>query len=165
MMRLLLGNGAAAMPELTPETLFTVLNFSVLPFWALLIFLPLTKVTDALVHSVFAPIVLGVVYSWLIATGLSGAIPLPEGAGMTSLAALAKLFSVQHLLIAGWAHYLVFDLFIGAWEARDAQRAGMNHFLLVPCLALTFLFGPVGLLLYLLVRGLTGRAGWSLFEG
>lgn len=160
--------GGSAMSELariTPDTMFTLLNFGVLPFWALLVFLPLSKLTDTLVHSVLMPIVLGVVYAWLLATALYGAPGPPEGAGFSSLDALMKAFSVKQAVVAGWAHYLVFDLFIGAWEARDAQRVGLNHFILIPCLLLTFLFGPLGLLIYLLVRGLTGRAGWSLFEG
>jgi len=155
----------SGLPHISPETMFVALNFSVLPFWALLVFLPLFKITDAIVHAVFAPIVLGVIYAWLFATALWGATPIPEGAGFGSLDALIKTFSVKEALVAGWAHYLVFDLFIGAWEARDAQRVGLNHFALIPCLLLTFLVGPIGLLAYLMVRGLTGRAGWSLFEG
>jgi hypothetical protein len=150
---------------ISPETMFMALNVSVLPFWALLIFVPLLKITDTLVHSVLMPIVLGVTYAWLLATALWGATPLPEGAGFGTLDALTKMFSVKEALVAGWAHYLVFDLFIGAWEARDGQRAGLSHFVVVPCLLLTFLVGPIGLLAYLMVRGLSGRAGWSLFEG
>jgi hypothetical protein len=151
--------------QISPETMFKLLNYGVLPFWALLVFLPLFKLTDLLVHSVAVPIVLGVTYAWLLATALWGAHPLPEGAGFDSLDGLMKIFSVKEALVAGWAHYLVFDLFVGAWEARDAQRAGVNHFVLIPCLLLTLLVGPIGLLAYLLVRGLAGRAGWSLFEG
>jgi hypothetical protein len=114
---------------------------------------------------VAVPIILGVTYAWLLATALWGGTPVPEGAGFGTLDGVMKLFSVKEALVAGWAHYLVFDLFIGAWQARDAQRIGLNHFVLIPCLALTLLVGPVGLLAYLLIRGLTGRAGWSLFEG
>ncbi len=151
--------------HITPDTLFMVLNFSVLPFWLLLIVAPVFKLTDTLVHSVAVPIILGVTYAWLLATALFGGIPLPEGAGFDSLDGLMKLFSVKEALLAGWAHYLVFDLFVGAWQARDAQRIGLNHFILIPCLLLTFLVGPIGLLAYLLIRGLSGRAGSSLFEG
>lgn len=149
--------------SLSPDAMYTLLNMSVLPFWAMLIFLPFLKFTDTLVHSVLAPIVLGVTYAWLLATALSGA--MPEGAGFETLDALMKTFSVKQAVVAGWAHYLVFDLFIGAWEARDAQRAGLNHFVLIPCLIVTFLVGPIGLLLYLMIRGLSGRGGWSVFEG
>ncbi len=145
--------------------MYTLLNFGVVPFWALLIVAPVFRLTDLLVHSVAMPILLGVTYAWLLATALWGGTPVPEGAGFATLDGLVKLFSVKEALVAGWAHYIVFDLFIGAWQARDAQRVGLNHFVLIPCLILTFLVGPVGLLAYLLIRGLTGRAGWSLFEG
>jgi hypothetical protein len=54
-------------------------------------------------------------------------------------------------------HYLAFDLFIGAWEVRDSQRMKIPHLLVVPCLLLTFVFGPVGLLMYLTLRGIRRR--------
>lgn len=151
--------------QLSPDTMFKLVNYGVLPFWALLVFLPHLKITDWLVHSVFAPIVLGMVYAWLLASATFAGPGLPEGASFSSLEGVMKAFTVKEAVVAGWAHYIVFDLFIGAWEARDAQRLGMNHFVLIPCLLLTLLIGPVGLLLYLMIRGLTGRAGWSLFEG
>ena len=59
----------------------------------------------------------------------------------------------------------MFDLFVGAWQARDAQRVGLNHFLLIPCLLLTLVVGPIGLVTYLMIRGLSGKGGTSLFEG
>jgi hypothetical protein len=59
--------------------------------------------------------------------------------------------------VAGWIHYLIFDLFVGAWEARDARRRGVPHLLLVPCLLATLMIGPVGLLLYVLVRFFSKR--------
>ena len=56
------------------------------------------------------------------------------------------------IVVAGGIHYLIFDLFVGAWETRDAQRRGISHWLVVPCLLATLMIGPVGLLLYILVR-------------
>ena len=56
------------------------------------------------------------------------------------------------MLLAGWIHYLAFDLLIGTWETRDARERGLPHLLLVPCLVLTFLLGPAGWLLYMGVR-------------
>ena len=143
--------------------MYLVLNLGILPFWALLILMPRAKITDTLVHSVMMPLILGVTYAWLLATALS--LPAPDGAGFSSLEGLMKLFTVEMALVAAWSHYIVFDLFVGAWEARDAQRVGMNHLLLVPCLVLTLLVGPIGLLAYIMVRGLTGKSGFSLFEG
>ena len=65
---------------------------------------------------------------------------------------VAALFRNPWALLAGWAHYLAFDLFIGGWQVRDAQRRRIPHPFVVPALVLTFLFGPAGLLLYLAIR-------------
>jgi hypothetical protein len=70
------------------------------------------------------------------------------------LAGVATLFSNPWLLVAGWLHYLAFDLLIGTWEARDARERGVPHLLLVVCLFATLMFGPAGWLLYLGVRQL-----------
>jgi hypothetical protein len=77
--------------------------------------------------------------------------------GFGSLSDVALLFSEPAVLLAGWVHYLAFDLFIGAWETRDAQAHHVPHLLLIPCLILTFMLGPIGLLTYFALR--TMRAG------
>ena len=66
--------------------------------------------------------------------------------GYGSLAEVQRLFAVPGLLTAGWLHYLAFDLFVGAWISERAAALGMPHGLVLPMLALTFLFGPAGLL-------------------
>ena len=87
----------------------------------------------------------------------------PEGASMTSLEGVMLLFTSPHAVLAGWVHYLVFDLFVGAWQVRDARRREIHHALVIPCLALTLTLGPVGLALYLALRaGL--RREWTLDE-
>ena len=90
---------------------------------------------------------LGALYLFLIVAHFGDA----EG-GFDSLSSVAKLFENRWALLAGWVHYLAFDLFIGAWEARDAQRRGIHFLAVLPCLFLTFMFGPIGLLLYLAIR-------------
>ena len=71
---------------------------------------------------------------------------------------MALLFQNQMMLLAGWVHYLAFDLFIGSWEVRDAQKIGIKHYSIVPCLVLTFIFGPSGWLFYMLIRTLAIRS-------
>ena len=132
---------------MSPEKLFSICSTLVLPGWLLLIFLPRWKWTARLVCAVVLPLVLAVVYLYLIATNFGSS----EG-GFGSLAEVAKLFQNPYNLLAGWIHYLAFDLFVGSWEVRDAQRVGVHHLLVVPCLLLTFLFGPAGLLLYFALR-------------
>ncbi|MEM9315304.1 MAG: abscisic acid-deficient protein Aba4 family protein, partial [Pseudomonadota bacterium] len=55
-------------------------------------------------------------------------------------------------LLAGWIHYLAFDLFVGAWIATEADRLGLSRLLQAPLLVATFMFGPVGLALFLVMR-------------
>ena len=81
--------------------------------------------------------------------------------GFDSLAGVAMLFGSPPLLLAGWVHYLAFDLFIGSCEVRDARRLGIHHLLVIPCLAFTFMLGPVGLLAYLLLR-FAARGQWMI---
>ena len=71
---------------------------------------------------------------------------------LTTLSGLAHAFSTPRVMLVGWVHYLAFDLWVGAWETEEAGRRGMPHAALMPCLVLTFLTGPVGLLLFLVLR-------------
>jgi len=130
-----------------PETLFSAAGAIVLPGWALLVVAPFWRWSTGLVPGVAIPAILGLLYAALVATNMMSA---PGGFG--SLADVALLFDNRYLLLAGWIHFLAFDLFIGAWEVRDARRLHISHIVVVPCLLLTFLLGPVGLLLYLAMR-------------
>jgi len=67
---------------------------------------------------------------------------------------VGTLFSNPRLSLAGWVRYLAFDLLVGSWELQDAREQGISHLMVVPCLALTFLFGPAGWLLYTILRSI-----------
>lgn len=133
-----------------PDQLFTIANPVAMLGWGLLVLAPRWRGTRALVLSGALPLALAVAYGLLIGGHYLG--PHASEGGFGSLAEVAALFRDPWALLAGWVHYLCFDLFTGAWEARDAQRRGVPHWLLVPCLLLTLLFGPLGLLLYFGVR-------------
>jgi hypothetical protein len=147
---------------MTPETIFAIADNGILVFWLLLIVAPAWRGTQILVHSVAIPILLGLTYIWLFAT--AARIGLPAGAGFSSLHGVAAFFSSPYALTAGWVHYLVFDLFVGAWETRDAKRRGIPHLLVIPCLVVTLVVGPVGLLLYIVLRAILGKGGFFLTE-
>lgn len=72
--------------------------------------------------------------------------------GFGSLDEVARLFEMRGLLLAGWVHYLAFDLLVGVWERDEARRIGLSQWLLAPALGLTFLFGPLGWLLFMALR-------------
>ena len=127
------------------EQIFGIVNTLVLPGWLLLLVAPRWRFTMP-VAAVGLPLALAVVYAVLLAQHWG------DFAGGSGLAHIAQLFANPFILLAGWIHYLAFDLFIGSWEVRDALKHQVPHWAVVPCLLLTFLFGPVGLLLYFILR-------------
>ena len=92
------------------------------------------------------PLVLAAVYVVLFATTGMG-----DG-GYGSLDAVRRLMAIPEILTAGWLHYLAFDLFVGTWIAEQAGELGIPHLVVLPLLLLTFLFGPAGLLAFVVVR-------------
>ena len=101
----------------------------------------------------FVPLLFATAYVALfLATGMAGG-------GYDSLAAVQRLFAVPELLLAGWLHYLAFDLFVGAWIADRAGVLGLPHVVVLPLLLLTFMFGPAGLLAFAMIQAFRSRAG------
>lgn len=135
------------------ELVFLVLNYSVALPWLLLAVAPRWRWTQRLVHTAFVPALLGVPYGILLFTDSEGS----PGASFFTLDGVMAIFTSPQTVIAAWVHYLIFDLFVGAWEVRDAARRGVPHLWVVPCLALTLLVGPLGLLAYLTIRALRTR--------
>jgi hypothetical protein len=131
----------------TPEQVFSIVNLIAIAAWIALMILPGRRWVTGIVTSTVVPLLFASVYVAIVATTF-GRTP----GGFSTLADVASLFSNPWALLAGWIHYLAFDLLIGTWETRDAREHGVWHVLLVPCLLLTFLFGPAGWLLYRGVR-------------
>lgn len=130
---------------------YLLINALVVPGWALLIFLPRSKLTAGVVHSMLYPAVMGAIYVAALGAGIFLG-QSADGAGFSSIDGVAAIFDHPNGIIIGWTHYLVFDLFVGAWIGRDAIRSKLPHLAVIPCLLGTFMFGPVGLLGYLLLR-------------
>ncbi|MBX9700121.1 MAG: DUF4281 domain-containing protein [Acetobacteraceae bacterium] len=130
-----------------PETLFSTANLLAILGWAGLLALPFHRATNWWLAGVAIPTLLSALYLALLAIHAPGA----EG-GFSSLAGVAALFRTEGVLLAGWVHYLAFDLFIGAWICRRAQADGLSPWIARLCLPPTFLVGPVGLLLFLGLR-------------
>lgn len=139
------------------ETLFSIANLAALVGWAVLIFAPRRAATLQAIPGYVIPALLGVAYFVLVAAYFAR-----SDGGYSSLEAVSTLFASEPLLLAGWIHYLAFDLFIGAWIARQADALGISRLFQAPILAATFLFGPVGLVLFLALRtALGGRRAVS----
>jgi hypothetical protein len=134
------------------EGVFLAANGIAFIGWFVLVALPRWEQGRTVLAPVVVPGLLALMYVVMMAIGLPGS----EG-GFMSLAGVSKLLAKPVTLLGGWIHYLAFDLVVGAWEARDARAIGLPHGALVPCLLLTFVLGPAGLLVYVIVRGVAKK--------
>ena len=128
------------------DTLFASANPLVIPGWLLLAVAPRWRWTFPAVRGLIVPL-LAIGYAALILARFGS----NEG-GFGSLAQVQLLFADPYTLLAGWIHYLAFDLFIGSWIVEDALARAVPAWLRIGVLPFTFMFGPMGLLLYLAGR-------------
>jgi hypothetical protein len=134
---------------MSPAALFSIVNVLPLPVWALWILAPRSRVSRALAASLWPWQVLAALYAVFLAVALLGG----EGGGAPdfgSLAGVMALFDSEWGTLAGWVHYLCFDLFVARFIVNDAPEGGYR---LAPVLFLTLMAGPVGLLVYTAGRG------------
>lgn len=131
------------------ETLFSLSNLFVLPFWGLMIFAPGWRWTSKVMRSLLPIGGLGALYAVLLVSqigGAAGALLSPSAAG------IAALLGTPAGATVGWIHFLAFDLFVGRWAYLDSRERGLSAWLVSPILVFIFMAGPLGLLLYLAAR-------------
>ncbi len=143
---------------MSAENLFGPANWFTMAGWLLLIagvVLRRDWLRDRLA-AIYWPLLLSAGYCIAISLGFG-----ESGGSFSTLQGVRQLFSNDWALLAGWVHYLAFDLFVGAWIARDAARANLSRLVLVPVLPLTFLFGPAGFLLFVIIKAASGKGATS----
>jgi TonB family protein len=136
------------------DTLFQICTLVAIALWLLLICAPRWRWTQRIVQSAIPFALLSLVYIWAQATDGEP----PQGAGFTSLESITLLFSSERAMLAVWIHFIVVDLFVGAWMVRDARRNGIRHLWIVPSLIATFAVAPIGLASYLVIRAARRRS-------
>ena len=134
---------------MNPDTLFTYCNYFAMLGWFILILSPLHKLLQNLVKTTVIPILLASIYLFIMITNFG-----TSAGDFGSLQGIMLLFSDENIVLAGWIHYLAFDLWVGSWELNDAKKRGIHHLIMIPCLLITFVFGPIGLLVYLIIRSI-----------
>ena len=122
----------------TIEMIYLWLNFSVLPFWFVLIFFPHSKICGLFVTSIFPFFILGTLYIYLIY--------------FLGIYNLINLFENEAFLILFWIHFLAINLFCGSWIVKDSQKFNMSKYLNIIPLIITYFVGPLGILVYWIVR-------------
>lgn len=138
---------------MTPDSVFSICSTIALIGWIILIVLPGWYAADKFIIGIIIAL-FALVYAWMLFSDFS----IGDTSKFGSLQGVMELFTNPSLVTAGWIHYLAFDLLAGVFIRNNARQHGISHWLVIPCLLLTFMFGPVGLLLYLLIRWMITRS-------
>jgi hypothetical protein len=156
--RAILAPGTRRLTMLVPAQIFSIASMIAMACWvalAISLFASRLRVSIQRTTGLFVPGFFAVIYIFCIWKGFAGA----PGGGFGSLAAVRALFSNDAALDAGWLHYLAFDLFVGTWIVRQGTLDRLHPLLLLLCLPVTFLFGPIGFLLFLVERTVFSHRG------
>jgi hypothetical protein len=141
---------------MNPESIFQLCNTIALAGWIILILLPFWLKSDKFILGIIITLFC-IVYAWLVLTNFE----INDFSKFGSLAGVMELFSRKEIVVAGWVHYLAFDLLAGLFIKRNAIRYGISHWIVIPVLLLTFMLGPFGLLLYLIIRMISTKQYFS----
>mgnify|MGYP001178429631 FL=1 len=135
------------------EILYYWVNFGVLPFWLILIFFPQSNICKYLVTSIFPIFILSGAYVFILYKSYLNSFDFISNFDLyIGIESLSDLFTNKSFLIMFWIHFVSINLFTGGWIVRDSQRLGINKILLILPLVITYLIGPLGLLIYWLIR-------------
>ena len=138
--------------NLAYEAMFSLVGILSFIGWGALALAPLKRSSLIFTARVIS-ILLASIYCYLLVVSWGNE---PE-VDFSSLAGVAEGFSDSGHLLTGWVHFLAIDLFLGAWQVERANKIGLPHLILLPCLLLTFLVGPLGLLLFFIFQAIKTR--------
>ena len=138
---------------LTFENIYMWINFGILPFWVMLIIIPNSKVTQFFVNSIILPLILSTAYVYVIYQTILLDEPIFDTFKLyLSLDSLYTIFATESFLLIFWLHFLAINLFLGSWISKDGIKYNMSRSLVVIPLILVYFTGPIGLVLYWLIR-------------
>ena len=141
------------MDNLTFENIYMWANLGLIPFWLMLIIIPNSKFTQILINSVILPLILSLTYVYVIYQAILLDEPLFDIFKLyLSLDNLYTVFATESFLLVFWLHFLTLNLFLGSWVSRDGVKHNMSRSLVSFPLILIYFTGPLGLVLYWVIR-------------
>jgi len=144
---------------MSPSEVFKICNSLAFFTWILIIIAPWWKYTSRIVIGIVVTL-LAICYTYYISQSLN----LEDLNSFGTLEGVMQLFTNEFAVLGGWIHYLAFDLMVGWFIAFDSKRKGISRFLIIPCFLCTFMLGPFGLLLYLILRMVSTKTYFVDFE-
>ena len=135
------------------ENIYLWANFSILPFWFMLIIIPNSKFTQFFVNSIIIPLILSTIYIYIIYQTILLDEPIFNVLKLyLSLDNLYTVFAAESFLLIFWLHFLTLNLFLGSWISRDGIKYNMPRSLVSIPLILVYFTGPLGLVLHWIIR-------------
>ena len=135
------------------ETLYMWINLGVLPFWFILIVFPQSHLSRIFVTSIFPFFILSGVYIFILYKSYLNSYDFMNNFSLyLSINHLSDLFGDKNYLMMFWIHFISINLFTGGWIVNDSQKFQISKILLIIPLLTTYLIGPLGLILYWLIR-------------
>ena len=137
----------------TIEMLYYWINLGVLPFWLILIFFPQSHLCKYFVTSIFPVLILSGAYIFILYNSYLNSYDFKTNFDLYfGIENISDLFSDKTFLIMFWIHFITINLFVGGWIVKDSQKFLINKFFLIIPLIITYLIGPIVLLIYWLIR-------------
>lgn len=133
--------------------IFSICNTVILSGWLLLIFMPNGKYTQTIILNGLL-VLFAAVYTYMILKDIGHFNP----DSFSNLANVKALFQNDDAVAAGWIHYLAFDLFTGAYIVRKSRQIGLSRVWYTLTLPFTFMFGPMGYLLFFICKTIKTRS-------
>ena len=138
---------------LTLENIYLWTTLGVLPFWLMIIFIPNSRFTQIFGNSIILPLILACAYGYIIYQIIILGDPISDIFKLYfNLDNLYTAFATESFLLIFWLHFTALNLFLGSWVSRDGFKYGMSRSLILIPLVLIYFSGPIGLVLYWLVR-------------
>ena len=138
---------------LTFENIYLWTTLGILPFWLMLILIPNSKFTQFFINSVILPLILSSLYIYVVYQSILTEIDISEFFKLyLSLDNLYTIFSTEAFLLIFWLHFITLNLFLGSWISRDGFKNNMSRALVFIPLIFVFFIGPLGLVLYWIIR-------------
>jgi len=138
---------------LTFENIYIWANFGIVPFWAMLIIIPNSKVTQFFVNSIILPLILSAAYVYVLYQTILLDEPIFDIFRLyLNLDGLYTAFATESFLLFFWLHFIALNLFLGSWISRDGIKYNIRRSLIFIPLILVYFTGPLGLVLYWIMR-------------
>ncbi len=125
---------------------FKIVNVLVLPSWIIMFFFPKFSWRNHIVYAI--ALLLGLIYAYFLFSSIDDI----DFQAFTELEGLMAMFSSDKAVLTGWVHYLVFDMLVGNWVLNNSQKHEIKHYFIIPCLLFCFMLGPVGYVLYSIIK-------------